>query len=71
MQTKEICSAVMGRRSRESQSAGRERDEGRKGDRVMEREKRMDKRISDDREVPVPGSLPSWSPPTSASWSVS
>ena len=52
-------SAVMGRRSRESQSAGRERDEGRKADRVMEREKKMDKRISDEREVPVPGSLPS------------
>lgn len=50
---------MMGRRSRESQSAGRERDEGRKGDRVMEREKRMDKRISDEREVPVPGSPPS------------
>lgn len=50
---------MMGRRSRESQSSGRERDERRKGDRVTEREKRMDKRISDEREVPVPGSPPS------------
>ena len=35
------------------------KDERRKGDRVTEREKRMDKRISDEREVPVPGSPPS------------
>lgn len=46
---------MVGRRSRESQSAGKERDKGRKG----EREKRMDKRIRDEREVPVPVSLPS------------
>ena len=41
---------MMGRRSRESQSAGRERDEGRKADRVMERERRKWTRESVMRE---------------------